>query len=229
VNAPFKGLVQSPAKATSMGEGLTFTVVGPDSDRIKVLQAQWKKDLEALKKKKKTASVATFEDDSPYNLASICVLATLKKGSTKERSMLLTGDARGDFVIDGLERAKLLTKTKPLHVDLLKVPHHGSDRNVEDIFFQRITADHYVISGDGEHSNPEFDTLEMIRTARGTAKYTIHFTFREDAHTTETNKERKATLKKVANWVATKKPKTCSVVFQNDDTKSVLVNLLDPL
>jgi hypothetical protein len=41
-----------------------------------------------------------------------------------------------------------------MHVDILKGPHHGSNRNVERIFFKRITADHYVFSGNGEHGNP---------------------------------------------------------------------------
>ena len=44
--------------------------------------------------------------------------------------MLLTGDARGDDVLAGLREAGLLRRS-PLHVDVLKLPHHGSDRNVE--------------------------------------------------------------------------------------------------
>ena len=54
-----------------------------------------------------------------------------------------------------------------MHVDLLKVPHHGSANNLDDDFFERITADHYVFSGNGEHGNPERETLEMLFDARG--------------------------------------------------------------
>jgi beta-lactamase superfamily II metal-dependent hydrolase len=222
VNDKFGELVQSPAKAIAMGEGLTFTVVGPDKDRIEALREQWQKDLEALKKKKKSAAeIASFTDDSPYNLASICVLATMKK-----RSMLLTGDARGDFVLEGLERAGLLKKKGTMHVDLLKVPHHGSNRNVELSFFERITADHYVVSGDGEHGNPDADTLDMITDARGKDDYTIHFTFRSDAHKTEKNAKRKKALASIENWRATRKKANCTAVFQQKGTPSVRVDLL---
>jgi beta-lactamase superfamily II metal-dependent hydrolase len=58
--------------------------------------------------------------------------------------MLLTGDARGDKILEGLEKVKLLKPRGKMHEDILKVPHHGSSRNMEPIFFERITADHYV-------------------------------------------------------------------------------------
>jgi hypothetical protein len=228
VNKPFSGLVRAaarkPAKKVALGSGLSFTIVGPDSDRIDAYQERWRRDLAKIKKDKR-ARVSAFDDDSPFNLASICVLATLKS-----KTMLLTGDARGDFVIDGLERAGLLTSTTPLHVDLLKVPHHGSDRNVEDSFFERITADHYVISGNGGDGNPERATLEMIQRARGRFRYTVHFTFTADAHKSETNAERKAALKGVDAWAA-RVPPNCTVVFRDKapDARSVVVDLLDAL
>jgi len=64
-----------------------------------------------------------------------------------------------------------------MHVDLLKVPHHGSSNNLEDDFFERITADHYVLSGDGEHGNPERESLQMLLDARGDDDYTVHLTY----------------------------------------------------
>jgi hypothetical protein len=33
-----------------------------------------------------------------------------------------------------------------IHFDLLKLPHHGSNSNVEEDSFRRITADSYVVS-----------------------------------------------------------------------------------
>jgi len=46
--------------------------------------------------------------------------------------------------------------------------------------FQRITADHYVFSGDGEHGNPEREALEMLFKARGPQPFTIHLTYEID-------------------------------------------------
>ena len=225
-NKHFEGLVMAPAKKISLGHGLKMTVVGPDKDRVAKYQQRWDQDLKKiLKKEEESARASAFEDKSPFNLASICVLVEMKR-----KKILLTGDARGDYVIEGLEKAKRLRKTKPFHVDILKVPHHGSDRNVEDIFFERITADHYVVSGDGEHGNPEREMLEMIQRARGDSPYTIHFTFTKNAHTKEKNKKRKAALRKVQKWVR-QKPRNCEVVFREAGgaALSVSIDLLTPL
>jgi hypothetical protein len=94
--------------------------------------------------------------------------------------MLLTGDARGDKILRGLELVGAMPAGGSIHVDLLKVPHHGSAHNVERKFFERVTADHYVFSGNGEHGNPERETLEMLLDARGNEPFTMHFTYRID-------------------------------------------------
>src|SRR5207344_790094 len=63
-------------------------------------------------------------------------------------------------------------------IDLLKVPHHGSSNNLDKDFFERIIADHYVFSGDGEHGNPERESLEMLLKARGgDDDYQVHLTY----------------------------------------------------
>jgi hypothetical protein len=155
-----------------MGHGLKATVVGPLRDQLEALQTEWDKHV-----KKKTgatpedhaAAIAAFVDDSVANLSSIVVLAELDG-----KRILLTGDARGDFVLEGLRAAGALDKT--LHLDVLKVPHHGSNRNIEVDFFEQVTADHYVISANGRDGNPDPETLKMIASARGTDEFTIHLT-----------------------------------------------------
>jgi hypothetical protein len=64
-------------------------------------------------------------------------------------------------------------------VDLLKVPHHGSVHNVAPEFFKQIKADHYVVSADGLHDNPDMDTLEMLADSRPDDKFTLCLTNRE--------------------------------------------------
>jgi hypothetical protein len=76
-----------------------------------------------------------------------------------------------------------------MHVDLLKVPHHGSANNVAPTFFERITADHYVFSGNGEHGNPERETLEMLLAARRGKPFVLHFTYPIDAIDVERKKD----------------------------------------
>ena len=76
----------------------------------------------------------------------------------------MTGDARGDFILKSLEKKGLLANSKPFFVDILKLPHHGSERNVSQEFFEKVIADNYVISAceHGKTDNPDFSTLEWI-------------------------------------------------------------------
>jgi hypothetical protein len=155
-----------------IGHGLKATIVGPLKAQLEALQTEWDK---VVKKKQEAtpeehaAAIAAYLDKSVTNLSSIVVLAELEG-----KTILLTGDARGDFVLEGLEAAGVLDGT--LHLDVLKVPHHGSNRDVEVDFFEQVTADHYVISADGKYGNPDADTLAMIASARGADEFTIHLT-----------------------------------------------------
>ncbi len=163
------------AKSLDLGKGLQLRVIGPMKPELKALQAQHDAFLKA-RGGTATAALAAFSDTSVPNLSSIIVLA-----EAGGRRMLLTGDARGDKILEGLELAGVLRPAGTIHVDVLKMPHHGSDRNMARSFLERITADHYVFSGDGEHGNPERATLEMLREARGeTAEYAIHLTYPVD-------------------------------------------------
>lgn len=157
-----------------MENGLTFTVVGPMLPELKKLHAKHQEWLNDLAEKGLTAedALAAYVDKSVPNLSSIVVLA-----EADGKSMLLTGDARGDRILEGLELVELVEMGGKLEVDILKVPHHGSANNLDDDFFERIIAKHYVFSGNGEHGNPERESLEMLLRARGDDDYEVHLTY----------------------------------------------------
>ena len=60
------------------------------------------------------------------------------------RTLLLTGDGHADDVLKGLAQRNLLDANGKLHVDVLKVPHHGAEFNMSVPFAQAVTADHYI-------------------------------------------------------------------------------------
>jgi hypothetical protein len=165
-NEPFGGLVVAPGQVP-FGDA-TLTVVAPAPPALDRLDAKWE---EWLERHPEHVQVAEYADRSVFNLASIVVLA-----EAGGRSMLLCGDARGDHVLEGLEASGRLQPGGTLPLDLLKLPHHGSIRNVEADFFERLPARHYVISADGRDGNPETETLEMIAAVRGDDDFTIHLT-----------------------------------------------------
>ncbi|MEO7359848.1 MAG: hypothetical protein ABI120_05940 [Gemmatimonadaceae bacterium] len=175
VNAGFDGqLICAPSGKKlqrDMGHGLTLTFLGPLAAQLDKLQDEWAKWVAKNPDGTGSAAAADFVDNSPYNLSSIVVLV---EGGGK--TMLLTGDARGDYVIEGLEAAGLKTPSTPYHVDILKMPHHGSWRNAERVMFEQIVADHYIFSANGRDDNPDEETVKQLYAARGPGKYTLHFT-----------------------------------------------------
>jgi beta-lactamase superfamily II metal-dependent hydrolase len=174
-NQPFKRFVMAPSDANPVQIGpLRLTVLCPRRAQLEALQKEWAEKLRALKHARKSteiAEISEYLDKSVYNLSSIVCLAEVD-----DKRMLLTGDARGDQILEGFAAAGLLEEGK-IELDILKLPHHGSDRNVDEDFFHRVRARHYIASGDGEHHNPEVNTLRMISAARPDDDFELHLTY----------------------------------------------------
>ena len=165
LNRPFDGLVTAPRTIT-LGDA-SITVVSPHTAQVAKLHESWER---WLIHHQDVAGVAAYADNSVYNLSSIVVLVEVGG-----KRMLLCGDARGDHVLSGLDDAGI-AKDGVTPLDILKLPHHGSIRNVEKDFFERLPARHYVISADGRNGNPESATLEMIAATRSDDDFEIHLT-----------------------------------------------------
>ena len=99
---------------------------------------------------------------TPPNLASLILLLNDRAGVT----VLLPGDGSSEDILEGLEYYGKVDDAGRLHVDVLKVQHHGATANVTEDFVDRITADHYLFCGNGAHHNPEPDVVEALVAAR---------------------------------------------------------------
>lgn len=171
-NQPFKGLVLAPRVLTEGMGGATVTVVGPTMTQLKKLADEWEKEVGQAIDRGDLAAAAAYVDRSVTNLSSIALHVDIKG-----RALLLTGDARGDHLLAGIQQAGLFDADGECRVDILKVPHHGSDRNLEKEFFEQVIANHYVISADGKHDNPSIDVLDWIVDTQGKREYEIHLTY----------------------------------------------------
>ena len=137
--------------------------------------------------------------------------------------MLLTGDALSDDILAGLKVNKLLDKNDHIHVDILKMPHHGSERDLTLDFCKQVTAAHYVISANGKFDNPDKATLDAFvdTTKKGkacTLKLTNHSCEKE------LKKEIDDAIKRI-----NKKGSKLKVNFRKDNEKSIVLDLQDKI
>ena len=167
---------------------LSFTLLGPTAKELNDLRTGWdnwlranreqvKKLREKLKSRIDEFSSGTLMD-SPLDLRDWWGVPDFK-GVTMpnvaslmfmvqegDKTLLLTGDCQQDFIIKGLERTGFLEPGGHVRVNVLKVQHHGSENNMDDAFAERVSADHYVFCGNGEHDNPDLGVLDIVFNSR---------------------------------------------------------------
>lgn len=216
LNDSFNGLILTRNGEVTEREvgNIKFTIIGPRRDELTELQKvhdAWLKEQKAKGNEIKPGSMLqSLSDSSPANLSSIVLLA-----ERDGRKVLLTGDARSDFVVKGLEEIGLLSAGGTLEVDMIKMPHHGSDRNVDEDFLTRITAPAYLFTGNGEHGNPERETFRLLAEARPDAEMELFLTYdvatidpeRKHVHEHERGKEVKRAAAAEAKGKPSKKPR----------------------
>lgn len=141
-------------------KGLRVSVLAPSSESLTNLKNLWKQKS-SPSETAVAALAAAFDDPSVPNLSSIVLLVEFGG-----REMLLTGDARGDHILDAVKQCS--GENRHVEVDLFKIPHHGSAHTNGPELFEFIRADHYVISANGEHGNPHPEVLQaLLDTQKG--------------------------------------------------------------
>ncbi len=171
-------LIAAGQQPTGFGPAV-ITILNPGNDELDELKHDWENYARKLTSGDvQVQAAATLEaeqfkeDTSVLNLSSIVMLI-----EAFGRKILLTGDQRGDYVLRSLVALGLKEGDTPFHVDLLKVPHHGSKANVQRRFIAGVTADIYVFSANGKDQNPDPEVLEIVAAeARKGRKFTMAFT-----------------------------------------------------
>lgn len=138
---------------------LTLQIVGPTRANLDELRREWLEWLDGFGPDIAGGNplLMANADKSVPNLSSVMFLA-----AADGKTVLFTGDGRSDHLLAGLGASGLLADGGRLHVDVLKVMHHGSDRNATRKFFKTVTADTYVVSANGHPDNPDLATLIWI-------------------------------------------------------------------
>jgi hypothetical protein len=167
-NPPFKGLVLTDGKAKAMTVGdLKITVIAP---RRSWRTAEVEQEIKPLLKAEPRAAGRRW----PPVDKSVQPVEHRGPRRVRGKRILLTRTARRPPRGSGGGRKR---RGRKLRLDVLKLPHHGSERNVAPDYFETIVAKHYVVSADGKFDNPDVGTLKMISAARPDDDFTIHLTY----------------------------------------------------
>ncbi len=166
---------------------MKFTLIGPTKKELASLAKGWNTWLRnnQAEVRKIRAELRQRIDDfssgalttSPYDLRDWNGIPDLKGVSAPNvaslmfmveesgRRLLLTGDGQQDVILEGLKRTGFLDAGF-VHIEALKVQHHGSENNMNEDFARRVSADHYVFCGNGSHHNPEIKVIDMVFASR---------------------------------------------------------------
>lgn len=227
-NPPIDGLVMAkPGQPKRTIEGAKVRVIGPLENRIEALRKDWQAALKKPTKEQRQAALQELflpsksMDKSVANLSSIVVLVEVEG-----KSLLLTGDAHGGDIVKAWGELGL---PKPAKVDLVKMPHHGSIRNVTEDFMKLFEAKHYVFSADGKHDNPDAPTIEALVKLHGHRKIVLHFTNEEvkwsKAYKLEKNGRKVKTLTELLAELKDAYGGAWTTRMRKDDEHSVVIKL----
>jgi beta-lactamase superfamily II metal-dependent hydrolase len=163
-----------------------ISVLGPFEDELSKFKDKWDKWLEDKKNQAALRRTRDWRDRETdrFTTSEILALDSQELGDRKKvteenlvslmlhiehdgKTILLTGDGHYTDIIRGLKHNQMIKKDdQRLHVDVLKVQHHGSEHNFTAEFAKQITADHYIICGNGRHENPDIRVLDRLLEGR---------------------------------------------------------------
>lgn len=170
----------------------SIILISPDIDKLKILAKKWKDKLEsekygftinddkifddAFELFIKENEIEYFNQDisrkddldfnklieieekdkSPTNGSSIAFILEYK-----DFKILFLGDAHEDIIYERLSDLKI--KGYDLKFDLIKVSHHGSNKNISNRLLQIIECEKFLILTDGSHhKHPDLSTVAKI-------------------------------------------------------------------
>jgi hypothetical protein len=182
--------VTDPPESISLGT-LNIRVIGPFAEDLLALRRQWNAWLRSRTGRRQIRDIRrrAREDERDIgqaeidallrplfvladqlgdrqsvtvpNLASLMLLV-----EEDGHAALMTGDGHGEDILWGLDACGKLDENGSIHVDVLKVQHHGSEHNLNAEFCRHVTANHYVFCGNGEHHNPDVRVVDAIIKSR---------------------------------------------------------------
>lgn len=139
------------------------------------------KEQKSLKKKdvstsnlniEELANSPFFEDEASANGSSVAFIIEYN-----QKKLLFLADSHPSTIIESL---KLHYKKQdfPLYFDIIKISHHGSNKNTSLELLKMITSQRYVFSTNGKtHNHPDKETIARIISQQTTYTKELLFTY----------------------------------------------------
>lgn len=163
--------------------GISFQILSPGKEKLEKLLKEWKKKVpESLldtsrkddykKTLKKLMEEDIFEeDDDPYNGSSISFIIT-----HEDKKYLFLGDSHPSNIISELKRLGYNPTNNKLQIELIKISHHGSQKNTSVELLVLIETNKYIISTNGDmHGHPDKATIARIVNTNSKAKIFFNY------------------------------------------------------
>lgn len=155
-------------------DGLRLTVLGPTAERLSALRSSWTDEIHRAfgEERKSKGSLIPLGATAPPRLDSPDDLTTLAESKTNvdpslsnatsiclllehgEQRVLLTGDGLAGDILQGLrdlakKRSDLVDDEGRIRLDLVKMPHHGSQNNLSKEFVEAVSCPRWAFSTNG--------------------------------------------------------------------------------
>jgi beta-lactamase superfamily II metal-dependent hydrolase len=189
LNTPANGKMMMRGKSgeTIQLGNINLFVLGPSEDDLEALRTTWKTWIDKNEKQIQELHRRMLADEEQLgtlspNLVANPIAASLGEGLSGitepnlaslmllaeegNQNILLTGDGESGEILEGLKHHGKLDANGNIHVNVLKVQHHGALANVTKEFVEHVSADHYIFCGNGAHQNPELEVIEALARAR---------------------------------------------------------------
>jgi beta-lactamase superfamily II metal-dependent hydrolase len=171
--------------------GVVVTVLSPTPSTLRKMELVWEKELRLIEKELAVRAVPGSDasdrlgglnvkalavepeqrDDAPANGSSIALL--VEQGP---HSLLLAADAWPHVLATSLQRLLRERKVPQLTVGAVKLPHHGSKRNVTREWLDLVDCRNFLVSTDGSRfGHPDPQAIARIVTTKQKQGIQLHF------------------------------------------------------
>lgn len=139
---------------TGIVEGHSFSAGEASITVLTPSEIKHEKNQRVITEKLKFPQLSSGPDTSPENADSIAFVL-----SVHEEAYLFTGDAHAVDIIEGLKKYYPQT-----HLSCVKLPHHGSERNLSLALLEQMKTNIFLISSNGSVNFPSEETIDLLES-----------------------------------------------------------------